>query len=532
MSFINYRFARRSFLRSIGAAAGLRTILRNLEASAQAKVKAPRFVVTHRPIGTVRPYWVPTGTGTSYTVSPLLRPFTDKGLREDMAILFGLSTEAIRGPGGGHEKGTVTAMTGAPTRYTRAGQPEQDDPCADAPSMDQVFLAKAAGLQGRPIRSLQLLCDDRIDFQEVSTRCLSYDYTKQAVSVVNGSNYQEAKPMRGEMRPYNVYTRIFGSIMPGDPNIAAINRARANKKSMLDFSRRELARLRTLCPASEKVRLDAHLAAIQQVEVEIGGPTVDGSGQTPSSCGIVMPPDMSLVGGIDNNASHNNYNNCTAEMNFSGCTAMTSDQAKHEQVARAHWAVLKAALKCDFTRVATFQLSPGTNHVAFGGYWPSNPAAIYMHHPVSHNIPAGAGGKGAFQATSIPTNPSDHLRFLVGIETWYNTLMADFFAQLKAEADVYGNNLLESTVIPYVTEVAHADHAWKPLPVCVFGGKALGMVGGQFIDLGERSHNDMWYSCARAFGLSTTELRSDAESAKAWSGTPAVINGLWVPPPA
>jgi hypothetical protein len=431
------------------------------------------------------------------------------------------------GPGGGHEKGTVIMMTGAPTRFTRSGQAEQDDPCADAPSMDQVFLAKApAVLGGRQFKSLQLLSDDRIDFQEISTRCLSYDYLKQAVGVVGGSNYQEAKPMRPTLKPYDVYTRVFGTVMPGDPNIAAINRARAAKKSVLDFSKRELTRLRALCPASERVRIDTFEAAVREVETEIGGPITDPSGTTWSSCGAgASVPPTDLVGGVDNNANHDNYAGCNAASMFRGCTSSMSDQTKHEQVARAHFAVLKAALKCDLTRVATFQFSPGTNHVAFGGYWPSDPAKIYMHHPISHNIPDTA----VLNATSIPASPSEHVRFLVGIETWYNTLAADFISQLKAEQDIYGKSLLDHTIIPYVTEVSRATHEHGPMPVIVFGGKALGMVGGQYINY-TGAHNNMWFTCARAFGITLEQLRSDADSAKAWSGTPSVIGGLWTAP--
>src|SRR6185503_20036405 len=78
------------------------------------------------------------------------------------------------GPGGGHERGTVVMVTGNPTAITRAGQPETDDPCADGPSIDQLLLSKSADLSAAPIKSLYALCDDRIDNQEISTRCLRY----------------------------------------------------------------------------------------------------------------------------------------------------------------------------------------------------------------------------------------------------------------------------------------------------------------------------------------------------------------------
>ena len=50
----SYRFARRSFLRGIGAGAvGLRAMLRNLESMAQGMASPPRFLMTHWPVGTI-----------------------------------------------------------------------------------------------------------------------------------------------------------------------------------------------------------------------------------------------------------------------------------------------------------------------------------------------------------------------------------------------------------------------------------------------------------------------------------------------
>ena len=124
---MRYQFARRSFLQSIGAAAGIYTLLRNTEAAAQGMMSPARFLVVHHPVGTVRTGWLCQGSGTNFTFSEILKPFETAMLKGDMVILDGINMESIPGPGGGHEKGTVIMATGAPTKWTRTGQTETDD---------------------------------------------------------------------------------------------------------------------------------------------------------------------------------------------------------------------------------------------------------------------------------------------------------------------------------------------------------------------------------------------------------------------
>ena len=76
--------------------------------------------------------------------------------------------------------------TGAPTKWTRTGQTEQDDAMAAGPSIDQLLLAKSTKLQGTGFKSLQALCDDRIDHQEISCRCITYSTDTQPQSGIPG----------------------------------------------------------------------------------------------------------------------------------------------------------------------------------------------------------------------------------------------------------------------------------------------------------------------------------------------------------
>ena len=61
---------------------GLKISLRNLEA----RLRGPRpaaLLAQHFPVGTARAKFVPGGSGSTYTTSPILKPFEDAGLRSD-----------------------------------------------------------------------------------------------------------------------------------------------------------------------------------------------------------------------------------------------------------------------------------------------------------------------------------------------------------------------------------------------------------------------------------------------------------------
>src|ERR1041384_4842251 len=122
----SYRFARRSFLASVGGAFGLTTMLDNLAAQAEGAKSPARFMLSHFPIGTYRQSFLPTGSQTNFTLSPILAPF--QPLLADMIVLYGLTDSHLRCPGGGgHEAGTPFTTTCASAQGTRANGGEADD---------------------------------------------------------------------------------------------------------------------------------------------------------------------------------------------------------------------------------------------------------------------------------------------------------------------------------------------------------------------------------------------------------------------
>lgn len=471
-----YRLSRRNFIQGLGGAAGLLGFLRNLEAQDQGTLTAPRrFFVIQHPVGTVRDNYWPSATGSNFEFSRILAPF--EPLRERMVVLGGLNLPTAGGVGGGHERGTVALVTGKRTVGLYPGN-GGDDPYAEGPSVDQLFVKQSSMLQGTAVESLQVSCDNRADTPEVSTRHLSYSGARE--------------PMTPYYQAADAYERLFGTVMPGGPtqdNTEALERARRQKQSVLDFALADLNRMRTLAPASGIELLDRHEEAIRQLEMELDSAPVDAGG-----CGVPEEPErIEISTRLDNYAYDGDPNAHVVQQR---------DDEKHDQLGRLHLAVIKAAFKCDLTRTVTFQWSPGTNHVSFQGQWPPNEMANKVHHTTSHE----------------PKN-ADVNEFLTRIEIWYNERVSAYLQELASEPDLDGTSMiLDNTLVPYVTEVANADHSWNDMPFTIFGGPGIGLQGGQYSREGGggfggggggRTTNDMWMAMARVFGLDDFVLGED-----------------------
>jgi hypothetical protein len=94
-----------------------------------------------------------------------------------------------------------------------------------------------------------------------------------------------------------------------------------------------------------------------------------------------------------------------------------------------------------------------------------------------------------------------------------------------------GNSVLDYTVVPFLTEVGNASHSRSNKPSLIFGGKALGMKGGQFLNFStNRPQVDVWLTAAQAFFGNNNPLASLPTSEKFSRAGAAVINGLWAPP--
>lgn len=527
----SYRLARRSFITGIGGAFGLEVLLRNMEAAAQGASSPARMLLAHFPIGTYRQSYLPTGGRTDFTLSPILRPF--EKLRDDMIVLYGLEDKLTCPGGGGHEAGTPFTTTCASAPGTRANGGEGDDGVAGGPSFDQIFLKHVPGLKQGAAGYINTLADARVDSLETSTQCLSYgegipetpNYQTRSIRAANpaNTNITEFTPNLPELSPANAYATLFRNFIPGggtDANQEAALKALAARKSVLDHSIRELALLKTLAPHSEVDKIEAHATAVRAVEKELSESiAAGGDGMTKETCMVPAKPDEALKGQTG------------SKFNYGNEATSTSDEEMHERIGKAHAAVILAAFQCDIIRVATFQWSPGTNHVSFKGRYPAEPERSFMHHPMSHRIGSPSFFNGAPQTGTSPD--ASLYQFLVSINTWYNEKTADILQSFKDAKDAWGNSILDHTVVPYVTEVGDPSHSRGPKASLIFGGKALGMKGGQFLNFegNVRPQVDVYLTLAQALLQHDDPLAVlPAATEKFDRRAAGTIAGLWEKP--
>lgn len=507
----SYRTKRRAFLAGLGGAFGLHALLSGMEASAQGTPPPPRLLVMHWPLGTVQQRFlpVPAGVDDGFTVSPILQPFEDFGLHDDMTVLFGLRHD-MRGQGGGNEDGTVFAVTGANSPGTRDNGGEPDDGVAGGPSFDQIFLRRVANLQ-TPLGSVNACSDARVWSYELSTRCLSYSYeTREVMSMRPGGPITEHVPLMGELEPLVLYNRLFSNMAPGGEPDAAL-RALLLRKSVLDYALDELARLRTLAPAAEREKLDVHAEAIRGLEREL---QVQIDDRSPGTCTPPRAPASGLAGLQADTGSI-----VLGEVDREDATSVAA-------VGMAHAAVIRAAFQCDLVRVATLQWVPSTNQVAIAGVNPEKPEAAYqigsVHYAVQDH---------AFYAGPTPATNAWVYEAMTNIYTWFSRLTAEVVSGLKSATDIFGGSVLDSTIVPYITEEADPTDRRSPLPAVLLGGRALGLRGGKFLNFsssGPRSHNDLWMTVAQAL-LATSDPVGVLADEKFLKTNVAPIAGLWSP---
>ena len=258
------RVSRRTFLKKAGMTGAVMVIgLPPLEAmfnadgtayaaegAAGKAVETPiesRFVFWFNGNGIPERYWIPTETGSDYTLTPCLSPLAP--FRNDFHVLSGLDNAAARkpGPGNGHHNSMSALVSGC--QFTGRG--------AGGPSIDQVIAAKISG--DSRFRSIQVgVCQE--SFGESIQRNMSWA--------------DRDRPLPPEMIPHKLFDRLFGAREEG-----WIKR----KRSVLDTVVDDVRQIKTALGRDDQARVDDYLASIRDMERAIAG--------LPHEYGKVMAPE-------------------------------------------------------------------------------------------------------------------------------------------------------------------------------------------------------------------------------------------------
>jgi len=556
---MSYRFRRRAFMTALSGGVGLKIMLRNLESAAQGMRSPARLLVTHWPVGIVAgssdALWKPTNG--SVGGSPGLAPFADAGLGPDMTVIKGLSTAHLNYTGGGgHEQGTVSLMTGRAGGGSRANCCEGDDAyAAPGGSFDQMLLKNVPALQRPGLGYANSIADSRTDFGEISTQCLSYSTESRDVVGYNGATGgKESIPLMPVLSPLGQYVNLFSSFIPGTggtgggaggtggaggsashPVADATLKKLIGRRSVLDFAIEELNRARAIAPARARDKISVHTEAVTEAETAVvgninraypgaggggaggaggttgaggqGGAAGSGSGSPTCGGGCTTKPTApsALMGQADPPGGRGTGN-------FYGTgrdAAMQDDAPTHALVGAAHLSILKAAFICDLIRVGTYQWSPGINHVGFALF--PNSTQPYRHHPVSHRI----GTQNTVSSSTI-AGLDTASGFLFNVQRWYFARQAETFAAWKTAVDGCGNNLLDFTCVPFLTEVRAVGHERSNMPAMLIGGKQLGFIHDRYA-AGSITINELWGTIAQAFNHTPTDAAFGSPVAGFWT---------------
>jgi hypothetical protein len=461
---------RRSFLTGMGAGVA-HVFLRPLIAEAQG-LTPQRLFMLHRPCGTWPDDFLPPKSVPSspdYAITPILRSF--EALRKKMVVFRGVDGPPNNTQNGDrHGAGLIAQVTGRlcvqPATASADDRADMNSKSITAatPSFDQYILQNGiAGVQpaGGGAKSIHLSGTTRsgpgVHFACLSV--MSYAGTSQ--------------PKFGEPRPMKNYVNILGTAMVGGPGAgvdpAVLERQLQQKKSVLDFVRGDLGRLKAQVPASQNVKLDAHLEAIRLLETRITKtpPPVTAGCSKPT---LAPEPATSLSG-------------------------RERDEVIHHSVCESNLAVIRAAFQCDLTRVATFTFADGNNDLHPRSYVPNPSFQITGNHHdgVSHGGKTNRDAQIAKKETDI----------------FYCDLTAKVLMDMdKLQEGAPGQTLLDNTLTVYLSECSYGDeHEMIDLCTLLFGGKFLKLNVGNYFNYTPKIYmNDVWTSLLNAWGKQTDQF--------------------------
>jgi hypothetical protein len=462
------RFSRRNLLRGSLAATACIPLLDTRRAWAQ--MAAPtRFIVFHTPNGTRNALFWPTGTETNFklnTFTPDLEPFKSKlTFLKGIRLNDSLQNGALGGTlGSEHARGTGGMLTGRPlkagTQFKSFGNTTSG--WGSGQSLDQYLAERLA--PNTTFKSMQL--GVHVRDTEVRAR-VSY----------SGAD----RPIPPREDPKDVFTALFGNAAsggagtggaPGAAPDRALMRLWAQRKSVLDANNAETQRVRGLVGAEDRLKLDAHLSAMRDVEQRLVG-------MAGMSAGAPTPAPASGGGGCPAPASEN---------------VDLKDDNLYLKAGQLQMDLAVAALACDQTRILTFQWSYSESEHLFPFL-----SVNGSHHVISHDF------------SQSGTNYTAYNK----IQIWYQQQFAYFLGKLDAIKEGE-RSLLDNCIVLWATEIGESTtHDLTMMPYVLAGSAGGKIRAGRLLDYSanRRDNNQMLVSIAQAMGAQDLTSFGDASGA-------------------
>ncbi len=436
---------RRDLLRALGTSLSFAPFLPLLdrELEAQSAVFPTRYIQFFTPLGTWLDHWRPQGGENDFTLSQILAPL--EPMKKYVTILDGIQQSS----GGGqppHEEGMGAAFTGSFVRNDLSGLGPAKNASGAGQSLDQYFGKRLDGQT--PYKQLGLGIAPNTDGRLGNDCYCSVD------------NWY---PIATEDNPFTAFDKLFTGLPTAmgsaTQDQAAIDRKRAEEKSILDLVGSELTELRSRVGSSEYEKLDQHLTHLRALEMRLtgsGGPVREG---------------------------------CAAPT--LGPKANVNDFANQPAVLKAQMDNTVAALTCDLTRSVVLQLGRGGSDGTYPWLDLNN-----NHHGWTHSAPGDPGMIAS--ATKFSKWCAEQLLYLM---------------QQLASVKEGDGSLLDNTVLLWSTEVAEGEsHSYKNMPYVLAGGAGGRLRTGRYLKFNDTRSNRLFVSICHAMGFPEVEFYGDTDA--------------------
>jgi len=448
------RISRRDLLQGALAGTAAIPLLDAHRAVGQETQYPTRLIVFATPNGTRNDLFWPTQNGSTMTFPQLtapLEPFQDRllfldGIRHCPAVV-GDNGFAGGLNGSEHARGIGSLLTARPLGTGTFKSFMATSGWGSGISIDQ-HLGEILDL---PTRFKTLELGVHVRDSQVRGR-ISYKGADQ--------------PVPPREKPQDVFDALFGDAGGGgsDP---AMDQLRAERGSVFDLTRSEILRLQKRLGAEDRLKLEAHLQSIQDIEERLS--TVAGAGATAgqdtSDCAVP-----------------------TADLDVDLADDQTIEETGHLQMDLA-----AAALACDQTRIITLQWNFAESEHLFQFLGPTR-----NHHVISHDW---AGTTGFMEYGQI--------------HVWFAQQLAYFLAKLDSYQEGPGT-LLDNTVLFWGSEIGEStNHDLTRMPYVLAGGGGGKLNTGRVVDYksAPKDNNQLLVSLANIMGATDMTTFGDPSGA-------------------
>ncbi len=412
----DWQASRRALLGRLGAGAALLPLMPHRFGYSADPIFPRRLIIVVTANGYPKDKYVPGGAGTSLASLNLSDVFTALNpWKGKLLMLPPMECTNAIGSEDYHRAYSMMFTGGPPVSKPRGAQSVWQP---TRPSIDQIIGSEAVKREQVVLRSLPL----QLPFGNPAPP----DGTLEAKRAFWGGMNQPVTP---EISPYRVVDQHFGGKAVADP---AMDRLRAEKKSMLDYVAKDLERFAMDLGSEDKSSIVSHLQGVRDIEKS-----------------LVAPAMLALPG-------------VPASVANAGQPLDFNSLAQYPKLLEIQFDLAVAALRSNLTRVATVQLGPAWGDDLGFPWLPA--AGRDVWHRIAHS-------------------DSDEKQ---AWDTWLMGRFAALLQRLDAVPEVGPNSktMLDNTIVLWATNMLDGNHGPR-LPWLIAGGGGGRLRVGQYLRSGE-----------------------------------------------